>query len=513
MKPLTNRLGNIFVERIINTPVSYVLENYSNPWDLFLNAKIRIYNIRIKGAFKNWGVGCLAQGKFYIMGEHLPFDTNETAERAKQEIKKNGYMDRCRNGVFAFGKSMRAHAVEMFVNETELWNVSQVYDFDYVEFVEGEGVANSENPHLYIRLQSQLLFKRKSEVKHLMKTYKQGEAYTGDIGETIPAAIAETIRSGECTDDFLSGFYMSTKGAFNGIYGTQAINIYRPSHYFDEFGEISVNPNELVTPERFDDMQPKTYMSDYNFGARIVGGSRVHLIIAMSLLYDSFGDSVDVTGGDTDSLKIRCNENVKPADLLQSLQPLHDAVTRSIHECTTYERVNFPAFASDLQDVGVFEVENETPYVWHCEFWNKNRVSYDGVAHLTAAGISRPANAYNIENLLTDEIKRIGFERAVSLYLGYNVEYSPTLTHSLQHHKPRPDERMRAYITDCNGVNSYVDEPQSIALYPSSRMLGRSETRANGDTLEYMKHNVRFVDVAPKYIDRIDQNIIIEYRD
>ena len=53
----------------------------------------------------------------------------------------------------------------LHVNEIELWNVAQVYEYDEMRVLYGEGTTKTIIPPDYVTLQSNMLFARKTDVK------------------------------------------------------------------------------------------------------------------------------------------------------------------------------------------------------------------------------------------------------------------------------------------------------------------------------------------------------------
>ena len=283
--------------------------------------------------------------------------------------------------------------------------MTQVYEFDEMHVLYGEATTKTIVPPDYVTLQSNMLFARKTDVKNLIKHYHAGTSYAGDIPESIPDGIARDARAGTLSVKFLQSYYGSTvKGQFNGIYGTQAQDVMKADYRVTETGELEVDKATVCTPENFAKKRPKTPRVLYTYGMRIVAGSRMHLVIAMMLMYRRFGNRVIVTGGDTDSLKISCANDVTDTELLDALKPLHTAIENAIDLTMRRVRNTASDMASTLDHIGKFEVEDcggATRYAEHVELWNKARVGLDvnGRVHVTCAGLPRPDGVYTIEDL------------------------------------------------------------------------------------------------------------------
>lgn len=499
----------IACERIVDTPLEDVLRNYSDPFRTGLHVAISFTNLRLRvnTCFADWGIAICPRSKFVrTLQADTDYSNNERAKTQENSIRAHGYVDSAVNPTFAFGKLYRADACILHVNEIELWNVAQAYEFDEMHVLYGEATAKTIVPPDYVTLQSNMLFARKTDVKNLIKHYTEGVPYAGDIPESIPEGIARDARAGTLSVKFLQSYYGSTvKGQFNGIYGTQAQDVMKADYRVTETGELEVDKATVCTPENFAKKRPKTPRVLYTYGMRIVAGSRMHLVIAMMLIYRRFGNRVTVTGGDTDSLKISCADDVADAELLDALEPLHAAIENAINLTMRRVRNTAPDMASTLDHIGKFEVEDcggATRYAEHVELWNKARVSLDmsGRVHVTCAGLPRPDGVYTIEDCIEDIMRMgYGFAETVRLALGYDVLVDYEICHTLQRNRPHVWDRYVGTVTDYRGATCHVDAPEAIALYPSGRWLGESDKQANGENLSYMARIYnRHVETTPR---------------
>lgn len=512
-RPKRRRQLQILCERVVNTPMSQVLRSYHEPFGVALHARIRFTNLRPKAgtAFDAWGIQLLAEGKFKKRAGESEWgsDNGQTAEDATRAAS---WVDRAQGAVFAFGKLVSARVAVVHVSELELWLMSRVYEWDAMEALLGEATQSFVKPPDYVTLLSNLLFERKQDMKRIYRTYHEGEPYASAIPSSIPGGIAERLRAGTMRDSDVSAYYNSTvKGSFNSIYGTQAQDVFKPSFKVTG-GAIEVDPATVVSAENYAEAlaEKSGSLVLYTYGLRIVGGSRMPLAIALELLYSAFGDSVRVLGGDTDSIKIACAPDINGDDVLEALQPLHEAVTRSIAECQTRVRTLYPQIASELGGVGTFEVEGDA-YPLHMDAWNKARVSYDGKGvHITCAGLSRPAGMYTIESWFSDMISQgWGFEQLAPLALGWGVRVTNAVCHHLEHHRPKQGERFVADVTDHTGATHHVDAPQSIALYASDRVLGDPMQHTNDHCIRYLRSIGRAPDTTERIIDVVDGRAVL----
>lgn len=502
-------LLQIACERIATMPLGDVLNHYDDPFRVGLHVAVRFGNLRLrKGTcFAAWGIAICPRSKFVrTLHADTDYSNNERAKAQDNSIRAHGYVDSAVNPVYAFGKLYSADECVLHVNEIELWDVAQVYEYDDMRVLYGESTTKTIIPPDYVTLQSNMLFARKTDVKNLIKGYTEGVPYVGDIPDSIPDGIARDAKAGELSMKFLQSYYGSTvKGQFNGIYGTQAQDVMKADYCVTETGELEVDKTTVCTPENFAEKRPKTPRVLYTYGMRIVAGSRMHLLIAMMLIHRYFGERVTVTGGDTDSLKISCAADVSDAELLDALKPLHAAIENAINNVMRRVRNTATDMASTLDHIGQFEIEDcggAARYVEHMELWNKARVSLDGKGrvHVTCAGLPRPAGVYTIENFIADVMRAgHGFAETVQMSLGYDVLVDYEICHTLQRNRPHVCDRYTGDVTDYLGETAHVDAPEAIGLYPSGRWLGESDKQANMENITYLRsvYN-RYVNTTPR---------------
>lgn len=480
---------------VLSCSVENVLKKYHQPFVCAFHALFTFTNLRLKkdSCFDKWQIALIPTAKFrktVIAGTDYVLDERNVA--AENYIREKGWYDYAENPRFAFGKLYSADACSMFLSELELWCIAQVYEWDSITCVMGESTVKFKAPPDYVTLQSNNLFEMKNDAKIINKKYIEGKPYSEKIPDTIPFGIAKTLQDGTCNEAFFESYYTSTvKGMFNGIYGTMAQDVYKPS-YKVENGELYVDDDTKTTEDNFEEKQPKRCKVLYTYGLRIVGGSRMHLVIAMIILYNKFGNRITVTGGDTDSLKIRCDFDISDDDLIEALNPLHDAIGEALSFTMQRVRKLYPNLASNLEHIGEFECEKchgFNRYKYHMEGWNKARISIaqDNSVHVTCAGLSRPIDKYHIENFISDLLKKYSVEDVLLNVLGYNVFVTHDICYALEHKKPKCDEMFYGTVTDYLGNTYNVCQTQAIALYDSGRMLGDTSKRTNADNLRYLR--------------------------
>jgi len=494
-RPLRRRELDYMVDAILRVTRAQVLRDYHKPFPFAIHARLRFANIRLKHGtcFEAWGIASIPRGKF---GTSCNDDfTNESSQFAARAAKLNGWRDRAVNARFAFGKLYSADVAELHVSEVELWAISRVYEWDDLTCVLGEGTAKFSAPPDYVTLQSNVFFARKQDMKRINKTYNEGVPYTEPIPASIPEGIAKGLRAGTLTNAFVESYYSSTvKGMFNSIYGTMSQDVMKASYTVDEVAALlEVDHDTVLSPANFFERLPKRPKVAYNYGMRIVGGSRLHLILAMEMVYETFGERAHVTGGDTDSLKVSCATDITDEDLTACLKPLADAAKRAIDKTQTRVRKNFPQLASGLDGIGAFDVEGcgagRTRYDYHMEAWNKARVSIDyaGGVHVTCAGLSRPDGAYHIEHYIADMLKDNAPDVVLPAVLGYNVIVDNGVCHALQRTNPSALDMFDEDVTDYMGRTAHVNAPEAVALYPVSRALGETDMPVNAENVFYVR--------------------------
>ena len=495
----------LYARRVLCAPIDSVLSHWEEPFCCAFHAAFRFEGLRLRrnSAFAAWGIATIAEGKFKTVS--LKGEWGGEADNVAEDAVRRRYHDMARGAVMAFGKLMSADIAVLHLTEIELWTISRVYEWDDMRPLYGEATGAFVKPPDYVTLLSNLLFERKQALKEILKGYREGEPYMGDIHQSVPEHIAGEVRAGRMSRSDLEGYYTSTvKGQFNSIYGTQAQDVFKPDYVCDD-GELSVNASTTVKPETYGEAleDKRKSLVLYTYGMRIAGGSRMELVCAIEMLHAALGNRVRVLGGDTDSLKvsaIACTVD----DIQRALEPLHIAVTRAIDACMQRVRSRYPDYASTLDEVGCFEVENpDAPYVEHMEAWNKARVSWDGEhAHITCAGLSRPRDAYNIEKFIDDIIAGgHGFSEVAPLVLGFGVEVAEPVSHGIEHARPHPWERVELDVTDYRGETAHVSSYRSIALYPASRVLGDLEQGVNLRSLEYLESIGVEVETRRRMID------------
>lgn len=496
---------------IQDTPLDYILDHYEKPFTVAIHARIKFTNVRLKKGtcFEKWGIALEPTSKFKRMLEYEE-ERGLDARNLESEntVRSYGWYDIMSNrNTCAFGKLYSADWVIMNFSELELWCFGQVYEWDDMEVLFGESTGKFRTPPDFVTMQSNKLFEMKSAAKFISKHYTEGEPYKYNLSG-IPDGIAESLKDGTCSEQFFESWYTGTvKGMFNGIYGTQAQDVRKPK-YMCKAGELVLDDESRVTDENYldEDRQPGNLRVLYTYGLRIVGGSRMHMVLSMELLDNAMGNRVSVLGGDTDSMKVACDNDVTDDELDKALEPIAIASKNAIDKSMERLRKTFPKFASTLTGIGSFDIENRGHhYTDHIELWNKCRVSWDDInkrAHVTCAGLRRPAKQINIESAIEKLSEKYNIESILQTVVGYNVCVMPRVSHALEHHKPKATDTVDMDVTDYNGTTRHVTSHQSTALYPSARWLGETLKATNLASVTYLRDTYhRNVNTDCRYID------------
>ena len=471
-------------ETVKTTSLETVLENYHNPFGLAFHAHVIIKDLRLKAnsIFERDGIGLLSRSKF-TNTSHKVGAPREAA--ADEEMRISGYRDKAKSAVFAFGKLIKADFCGLWVSELEYWCICQVYDFELIEVDWCELSKTLTPPPTYVSLQSSMFYDLKANCKEILESYEEGTPYTGYINNAMASGYIEELRAGTMNKEELKNYYIQhVKGMFNGIYGVQAMNEMKPDYIADENGEIILDPDTVTTNENFNERKPFKSKVLYTYGLRIVGGSRMHLIIALILIYETLKDKVSVLGGDTDSIKL-CLHDATVENVLSALKPLHDAVDLAMFESQKAIRSNFETIASTFDNVGHFECDGT--YNLEVDLWNKCRVTYETNSgfKITCAGLRQDKDDMNLAKVLNRYAKKYGIEKAMYLF-GYNTCLDYSICHNLQHSKPKTTDIFTDEVTDYTGKTISVETHESIALYPSSKVFGDLSAQVNLESWLYM---------------------------
>lgn len=207
------------IDSVLSTTKQQLLKNYHKPFSCAFHMRVRFTNLRLKPntAFAEYGIAIIPRGKFgTFLDGAAEYSKNDSAQAAELSTRLNGWRDWAKNARFAFGKLYEAEECILHICEWELWAISRCYEWDSLEPILGEGACKFELPPDYVTLQSNLLFKRKQDMKFINKNYFEGSEFNLNIPDSIPAGIKAGLQAGTLSNDFVASYYQSTvKGMFN----------------------------------------------------------------------------------------------------------------------------------------------------------------------------------------------------------------------------------------------------------------------------------------------------------
>ena len=512
---------------VMNTKKEDILKYYYKPFLVALHVRVDYKNLRLKknSTFERNQIGLISEDRFarYFTRQNITQEVGFHTQAAEENLRWQGWVDKAKNAIFTYGKLMSAEHVSMHVNEIELWNIAQVYDFDDFEVRLGEYTQKFKLPPDYVSLQSNILFSEKMAMKNVLKIYQEGKR-NYDVSPSIPKNIRHKIMMGEISKDFLEGYYVSTvKSMFNSIFGTQSMDLMRPDWIVRD-GDLFLDEKTFVDESNFDEKKPKNINVLYTYGMRISSRSRIHLILAL-LLLDERKDDLEPVSGDTDSLKLVIFTDITDKKILSFLEPLQKAATRAINFCQKRVRKNYSHLASDLKDVGLFEIEKTAAggTRWDCHFegWQKARLSMakdeNGKTKFkfVCAGLSRPEGKFNILDWVQVFYKNgKSFKDIANIILGYNTFFMSSISHSLQRNTICARDIFRGKVKDYTGVVMHVVAPECVALSPAGVILSDVMNRTNQTNLWWQeKENGRTFDLREKFISQRDGLAVFEWVD
>lgn len=504
---------NRTLSNIRNMTIHELLASYHLPIMKCFHACVKIKNLRPKAGsvFDKAGIATLAESKFYKNAVISMHEDEKAKAEAELALYKRGYKDRGLNVSNYYGKIYAADEVSVYVTEIEWLCICMVYDFDDFECVDAEISYNAVLPPDYVCLLSNSFFEQKSEMKDLIKKCARGDDIIIPENAKLPHAIYKRAMGGNDELGYLEKYYqIIVKGQFNAIYGSQAQDVNKPSYRMSDDSAIEVDTETIKTPENYD--RKGGGLVNYNYGSRIVAGSRLHLLVAIYLLDQKLGDRIRILGGDTDSLKISCDDDVSNEELLEALEPLHYAIRRSIARCQKRIRKNFPEYASTLDKIGEFEIENEERYSSGMEYWNKCRMSRDSSGfHITCAGVSRPDDKYNLEDIANRMLEYgIPEDEIYDLLIGYNTTYLCNVSHLLGHSIPSSSDIIDRAVRDYRGKTMHVKAHRSICLFAAGKTIGNELTETNYKNIVYQKLRGNNVNIDETLIWQDESYIYIE---
>lgn len=364
-KPRTATWLQAAAEKIVEKSTSAVLASYHMPMLTYFHAQIEFEGLRLRPGtvFEAQEIGLIGTPRLYATSGVQGVD-NAAAVEAERGIREEGFRDEVDGGTYAFSKIMEADRLVTWVTEQELWCMAQVYTWDRMTAITGEGATKRKRPDDQAVLTSMRFWQEKAGLKAAIRW------------ETDP----------EKREREKARYEAEVKPKFNSIgYGLHARDEYRPDWTIDENGGWKLG--KPISPEDFEKRRPKRPKAWLTYGMRIAGGARMHLIIAMQLIWEKFGDDARIIAGDTDSLKIRTD--LDPQDIVSALEPLHKMTRSAIDRVTGRAWELFPQECDNMDGVGEFVLEGI--YSKFCAIGVKEyvTVSQGGAVDLTLAGVPK----------------------------------------------------------------------------------------------------------------------------
>lgn len=469
-----------------------ILEDYAQPFPAAFHAHVILKGVRLKPGtpWERWQIGIMSRDRFRDHIRHA----------AESDTVQDVDGDTTRDPVFAYGKLMSAGIVDTCVNEVEWWVLNQVYEVDEWRVVGGELSNRWKRPFDYVALQSNVLFEWKSEVKQITQTYTPGEPYAGEV-DALPDGFAELAKAGDLAVDELAAYYALVKGQFNSVIGNQASDQFRASWELTQDAEIRIDPVTRLTPENFKSRKTREQHVAYPWGTRVISRGRLHLVLAVQLIWEALGDDARVISGDTDSLKIAMRGGVTEDDINRALKPLHDATRRALDETQSRLRRTFPALANGFAHVGEFVSDGET-FRDYYELMDKMRLGVDSAGiHVTAAGIKRGSYAEAVRRVWEDTGRDL--ERTARIMMDADTCLSPDIARSMGRDRPRSTKMVDRVVTDWTGRRTFVHAHAAIRLREQSTWIMPSTSDTNRETQAWRWVNMGERPVStPHYVSR-----------
>ena len=236
----------------------------------------------------------------------------------------------------------------------------------------------------------------------------------------------------------------------------------------------------------------------YQFGQRIVGWSRVAQTVTMELIAPYVEN---VICGDTDSIKIYIR-NDNEAHLERALSRHAKALDKAKKSVCARVRRCYPAMYDELDGIGHYVLDGS--YEGFYAAWNKAYIGLSGgKCKATIAGIptNRRHDGNNSYNDLCDWLTgQVGFERACSIALGYNVSLDHSLTKLNARIHPQWCDYIEKDIEDYLGNVSHVKAPSVMALHPMVKVLGDTTNPENARNSQIAKVNNPAVNLRPIWL-------------
>lgn len=448
-----------------------------NPFPYAFHVKLSFHNLRLQEPFKSMSTGCLSKSKFAISTE---YDETMDATLRVQERNRSRCRDRVKGGVWFSEKLVCAERVDVHLSESELWIMSQVYDWDSFDFVEGEWTDKFDCPPDYQTGRSLLLYETK-------KVYKE-VIVDGDLSnfDKLPASV-QMFMEGEPKREALDVLYNGVKIQLNSLFGEMIRERLTPDWYYGTFGGTY---RDIFTGD-----VPEWEGREYGFytqGIRVSGYQRAALV-ALIVTADELG--IECVYGDTDSLHVMDNEGF--------FASLVDARNECIEEINRRSVVAFQSRCGVLFDnsgVGVMVRENSFDRYCYGRMKTWCGVDKNGRFYIRQSGINTKKLARCVAS--NPEVF------SLPVLVGWNVVYDMEVAKKTVRNCDGVGERTRVDFVDYQGKRFTGDVIKAVHLEDIELNAGMVETYR--DDVEFLNGLGNTQDIRVKYID-VDDVYFFEY--
>ena len=502
---------NIAFDTVSHVRLDRVLSFWIKPFPFAFYGAFLFKNLRPKegSIFEHEGIYPLASARMF---HKAPVFDNFANTSFKDAIAEMGYKDSAQDAVYSFGKLESASEAILYLTELEAWIMSRCYDWDSVEALSGYLSTTFRKASDMSLLSVMRFYAAKDALKSFMKTYKLGEKNDIEgIAPYYPDVFTGRCAKGIAEESELKEYYMLSKADLNSLFGIEAQNEAQRDYELDAIEGL------VLTGEDGVHNLPKSPKCHYQYGARIVGWSRVAQVVIMELIAPYVEH---IICGDTDSLKLYYHES-KEKKILSALNKHARALDKAKKAVCRRAQICFKQQYSKLDGIGHYV--DDGGYSAFSAAWNKSYIGLiDGKCKLTIAGIPTNRRSYDKEtgekrldsyndfcNALLED--GMSFSDVASLAIGYNVTLDSSITKlNARIHPLSWSESYVGWVTDYRGVKSYVKAPLALALYPTPKTVGDIYLADNAINCEIARKNNPDVNFRPVWLKWVDGKPRIE---
>ena len=492
-------------EAVTSASLERVLKYWLKPFPYAFYGAFTFDNLRPKegSLFEKYGIYPEASARLL---ESFPVYDNEAGAVFKNTIGKLGYKDSGTNLVTNFGKLESASRVTLYLTELEAWLVSMCYSYNSVEAEDGFLSSTFRKPSDMSLLSVMRFYKAKNALKSFMSSYElEADNDTSIIEGLYPDSFVKKCRKGESEPGELKEYYSLAKADLNALFGIEATNEARRDFELNQAAGF-----ELVGEEGLHNM-PRTPKCFYQYGARIVGWSRIAQVVVMELIAPHIKE---IICGDTDSLKFSYDpKNEKK--IASSLNKYAKAFDKAKRAVTKRVKLCYPKQFDGLDGIGHYVFDGG--YQGLSAAWNKSYITLEGGScHITIAGIpaSRRTPEYGTYEDFCNELMNRGwsFEEVASLAIGYNVTLDSNITKlNARYHPKLFGEYIELDVEDYLGNVSRVRAPEALALFPGVKTIGDTLKHENLNNSKIAIENNPNVNIKPVWLKWVNGEPSIIY--